>query len=82
MTEASLRIRPSFGEIIAILCKSRTSEPCAYFTVASPQLRSKDMNKFKSGRRSSELYNPLTRMCLANCESSGNNVNFVKFSSL
>lgn len=87
MTVASLRIRPSFGEIITILCQSRPERQphqslCVYFTVASPQLRSKDMNKFKSGRRSSEPYNSRTRVRLANCESSGNNVKFGKFSSL
>lgn len=59
MTAASLRIRPSLGEIIIIIKISLVkvaSVPhrslCAYLSVASPQLRSEYMNKFKSGRRS------------------------------
>lgn len=53
MTAASLRIRPSLGEIIIIIKISLVkvaSVPhrslCAYLSVASPQLRSEYMNKF------------------------------------
>lgn len=88
MMAASLRIRPSLGQILKELScvKSRERQPhqspCVFFYCRLLTAALRDMNKFKSGRRSSEPYNRRTRGRLANCESSGNNVKFGKFSSL